>query len=184
MRTCRCWHCPGRTLVPGVGHQRGAGRRRGLYLSTGLEPAIQLLVNAGARSSSWRWSCHGSPASAAAAGRGAPDRTGPGPTANDLRSTASPFAYSAHAEPVVRDPTPSVLAATHLVALGPQRRREVHSGQPAGRACDPAVGLSGPARRPALERDRRHQSATRGRPHPPEAYVFAATVRDNPLPAP
>ena len=150
-----------------------------LYLSTGLEPAIQLLVNAAgtvvvslgvvlARLSEVCSEPDGLPG--AAAGRP--------PSGHALEVEHVTFRYAPHSAPVIRDLTLRIPEGQHLAVVGP-------SGVGKSTLADLLAGLSvaehgtvrlGGALLEDLDEARLRRTVTL---IPQEAYVFAGTVREN-----
>lgn len=150
-----------------------------VYLATGLEPAIQLVVNAagtivvnlGVVLGRLAETCAAPPAPAA----GAP---GAHPAGSDVDVDRVTFGYSAHAEPVIRDLSLHVAAGAHLAVVGP-------SGIGKSTLADLLTGLSAPQAGcvrlggvPLAGVDEAHLRRTVAL-IPQEAYVFAGSVRDN-----
>jgi ABC-type multidrug transport system fused ATPase/permease subunit len=150
-----------------------------IYLSSGLQPAIQTLVNAGgtivvnlgvvlARLAEV---CAESPTPAVAP-------PGPRPTCYDLDVDGVTFAYSPHAEPIVRDLTLRVPAGMHLAVVGPSGAGKSTFANLLARLATPQRGqlrLGGLLLEQLDEGYLRRAVAL----IPQEAYVFAGSIRDN-----
>jgi len=160
--------------------QLGAGQIVGavVYLVTVLQPAIQVLVNAGgtvlvnlgvilARLA--EVSAERPPAPPA------PRWTLPG---HHLAAEHVTFAYSAHAEPVIRDLTLDLPEGIHLAVVGPSGVGKSTLANLLARLATPQRGelrLGGQPLDDVGDRYLRRTIAL----IPQEAYVFAGTVRDN-----
>jgi ABC-type multidrug transport system fused ATPase/permease subunit len=150
-----------------------------VYVVSGLQPAIQalistggtILVSLGVVLSRLAEACAEPPTLSTAMSR-------PVPAGYDLMAEGITFAYSPHAEPVVRDLTLVVPEGLHLAVVGP-------SGVGKSTLANLLAGLDRPQRGEvrlgglALERvNERHLRRTIAL-IPQEAYVFAGTLRDN-----
>jgi ABC-type multidrug transport system fused ATPase/permease subunit len=150
-----------------------------VYVVSGLQPAIQalistggsILVSLGVVLSRLAEACAEPPASSTAV-------SGPLPADHDLTAQGVTFAYSPHAEPVVRDLTLAIPEGLHLAVVGP-------SGVGKSTLANLLAGLDRPQRGEvrlgglALEQvNERHLRRTIAL-IPQEAYVFAGTLRDN-----
>jgi ABC-type multidrug transport system fused ATPase/permease subunit len=150
-----------------------------VYVVSGLQPAIQalistggtILVSLGVVLSRLAEACAEPPAHPTAV-------SGPLPTGHDLTAQGITFAYSPHAEPVVRDLTLAIPEGLHLAVVGP-------SGVGKSTLANLLAGLDQPQRGEvrlgglALEQvNERHLRRTIAL-IPQEAYVFAGTLRDN-----
>lgn len=150
-----------------------------LYVFSGLQPAIQILVNAGgtivvslgvvlARLAEIS---DESPAPATAA-------PGPLPTSNALELDGVTFAYSPHAEPIVTGLTLNIPVGTHLAVVGP-------SGVGKSTLANLLAGLATPQHGElrlgglALEQIDEGYLRRAVALIPQEAYVFAGSIRDN-----
>jgi ABC-type multidrug transport system fused ATPase/permease subunit len=152
-----------------------------LYLFSGLQPAIQILVNAGGTIIA---------SLAVVLARLAEiDAEPPGPTANPptvvpqdcdlaLDVNGVTFAYSPHAEPIVRNLTLHIPAGMHLAVVGP-------SGVGKSTLANLLARLAAPQRGQLRLGDQVLEQIEEARLRsvlaliPQEAYVFAGTVRDN-----
>lgn len=150
-----------------------------VYVFSGLQPAIQaligtggtILVSLGVVLSRLAEACAEPPAPPA-------EVSGPLPAGHDLTAEGVTFAYSPHAEPVVRDLNLAVPEGLHLAVVGP-------SGVGKSTLANLLAGLDRPQRGElrlgglALEQvNERHLRRTIAL-IPQEAYVFAGTVRQN-----
>lgn len=148
------------------------------YLSSGLEPAIQLLVNAGGTIVVQLGVVLSRLAAVSSASTPATSSGRELPARHDLQVNGVTFAYSAHAEPVVRDLSLSIPAATHLAVVGP-------SGVGKSTLASLLAGLAAPQRGQCRlggvalgEVDENHLRRAVAL-IPQEAYVFAGTVWEN-----
>lgn len=150
-----------------------------VYLFNGLQPAIQFLVNAGGTLlvslgvvlSRLAEVCAEPPAPAAAS-------SGVPPVGHDLEGERITFAYSPHAEPVVRDLTIDIPDGLHLAVVGPSGVGKSTLANLLAGLAKPQWGevrLGGVALEQVDERYLRRTVAL----IPQEAYVFAGTMREN-----
>jgi len=150
-----------------------------IYLVTVLQPAIQVLVNAGgtilvnlgvvlARLA--EVCADRPPAPSAVAGW-----TPPG---HHLAAEHVTFAYAAHAEPVIRDLTLELPEGIHLAVVGPSGVGKSTLANLLARLATPQRGELRLAGRPLEGVGERYLRRTIAL-IPQEAYVFAGTVRDN-----
>ncbi|MGQ0775973.1 MAG: ABC transporter ATP-binding protein [Pseudonocardiales bacterium] len=150
-----------------------------LYLFSGLAPAVQILVNAGGTILVNLGVVLGRLAEISAEPSTPPAASpGPLPAGHDLDLDGVTFAYSLHAEPVVRDLTLHVPAGMHLAVVGPSGVGKSTLANLLARLAIPQHGglrLGGLA----LEQiDEGHLRSTVTL-IPQEAYVFAGSIRDN-----
>jgi ABC-type multidrug transport system fused ATPase/permease subunit len=150
-----------------------------IYLFNGLQPAIQFLVNAGGTLlvslgvvlSRLAEVCAEAPAPLVAS-------SGPLPASHDLQIERVTFAYSPHAEPVVRHLTLDIPEGLHLAVVGPSGVGKSTLANLLAGLVTPQQGelrLGGLALDQIDERSLRRTVAL----IPQEAYVFAGTMRDN-----
>jgi ABC-type multidrug transport system fused ATPase/permease subunit len=152
-----------------------------VYLSTGLQPAIQLLVNAGGTIVVNLAVVLGRLAEVCAeppAGPTVPLRPRPRPLGRDLTLTGVSFAYSPHAEPVVRDLTLEIPDGLHLAVVGPSGVGKSTLANLLARLVVPQRGELHLGGRPLGEVDEARLRRTVAL-IPQEAYVFAGTLREN-----
>lgn len=150
-----------------------------VYLFAALQPAIQTLINAGGTLTvnlgvvltRLAEVCTEPPQSPTAPSSPPPDRY-------DLTATGVSFAYSVHAEPIVRELNLHIPAGTHLAVVGP-------SGVGKSTLASLLAGLTPPQRgqlslggRAMAGIDETHLRRVIAL-IPQEAYVFAGRVRDN-----
>jgi ABC-type multidrug transport system fused ATPase/permease subunit len=150
-----------------------------MYLSTGLTPAVQLLVSAGGTVLANLGVILGRLAEVAAeAGPAPPAAPGRRPARRDIALRRVTFAYSPHAEPVVRDLTLDIPEGLHLAVVGPSG---VGKSTLANLLARLAVPQRGQVRLGDAVLDRVDEPYLRQTVAliPQEAYVFAGTVRDN-----
>lgn len=149
------------------------------YLSSGLRPAIQLLVSAGGTIFVSLGVVLGRLADVCAEPPKPPaGPPAPFPVGHDIAMQGVTFAYSSHAEPVIRDLTLHVPAGLHLAVVGPSGVGKSTLANLLARLATPQrgeVSLGGSDLGRVDERYLRQTVAL----IPQEAYVFAATVRDN-----
>jgi len=150
-----------------------------VYLFTGLQPAIQFLVNAGGTLLVSLGVILGRLAEVCAEPP-APAATSPGVhrVGHDLQGARITFAYSPHAEPVIRDLTIDIPEGLHLAVVGP-------SGVGKSTLANLLAGLARPQRGEvrlggvALEEVNDLYLRCVIALIPQEAYVFAGTLREN-----
>ncbi|MGH3770331.1 MAG: ATP-binding cassette domain-containing protein [Pseudonocardiaceae bacterium] len=153
-----------------------------IYLFGGLAPAIQTLMNSGGTIVVNLGVVLGrlaeiSPESTESTG---PTGHSPGlyPAGHDLDVDAVTFAYSPHAEPIVRDLTLHVPAGMHLAVVGPSGVGKSTLANLLARLATPQRGqlrLGGLVLEQVDESYLRCVVAL----IPQEAYVFAGSIRDN-----
>ncbi len=150
-----------------------------IYLSSGLEPAIALLVNAGGTIFVNLGVVLGRLAEVSAE---PPTRSlaAPGsfPAGYDLALERVSFAYSPDAEPVVRNLTLDVPEGLHLAVVGPSGVGKSTLANLLARLAIPQQGELRLGGAPLSGVDERYLHQTVAL-IPQEAYVFAATLRDN-----
>lgn len=150
-----------------------------VYLFSGLQPAIvvlvstggTVLVNLGVVLGRLAEVCTEPPTPVATP-------AGPRPQHHDLEVRGATFAYSEHAEPVVRDLTLEIPEGLHLAVVGPSGVGKSTLANLLARLATPQRGelrLGGSDLEEVDERDLRRTVAL----IPQEAYVFSGTVRDN-----
>jgi ABC-type multidrug transport system fused ATPase/permease subunit len=150
-----------------------------IYLFSGLQPAIQALVNAGGTIVVSLGVVLGRLAEISVEPP-MPADTSPGllPTGHDLYLDAVTFAYSPHADPIVRDLTLHVPEGMHLAVVGPSGVGKSTLANLLARLATPQRGqlrLGGLVLEQVSESYLRRAVAL----IPQEAYVFAGTIRDN-----
>lgn len=150
-----------------------------IYIFSGLRPAVlvlvstggTVLVNLGVVLGRLAQVCVDAPAPAPAAPGARPER-------HDLLVRQVTFAYSPHAEPVVRELTLDIPEGVHLAVVGPSGVGKSTLADLLARLARPqrgALTLGGTALEEVDEAYLRRTVAL----IPQEAYVFAGTVRDN-----
>jgi ATP-binding cassette subfamily C protein len=162
-------------------HQLTLGQVVGsvVYLASGLQPAFQMLVNAGSTLLVSLGVVLGrlaevcaEPTSQAAA---SPELV---PMGHQITTVDLTFAYSPHAELVIRDLTLDIPEGRHLAVVGP-------SGVGKSTLANLLAGLANPQQGEvrmggvALGQINQHELRRLTALIPQEAYVFAGTVRDN-----
>ncbi|MGH3566654.1 MAG: ATP-binding cassette domain-containing protein [Pseudonocardia sp.] len=149
------------------------------YLFSGLEPAIQLLVNAGGTIFVSLGVVLNRLAEACAEPLVARSPA-PGviPTGCDLVLAGATFAYSPHADPVVRDLTIDIPHGLHLAVVGPSGVGKSTLANLLARLATPQRGELWLGGLPMEQIDESHLRQTVAL-IPQEAYVFAGTVREN-----
>lgn len=150
-----------------------------LYLFSGLQPAIQILVNAGGTILVSLGVVLARLAEISAEPT-APAAPSPGllPAGHDLDLEGVTFAYSPHAEPIVRDLTLHIPAGMHLAVVGPSGVGKSTLANLLARLVAPQRGqlrFGGLVLEQIEEGHLRRVVAL----IPQEAYVFAGTIRDN-----
>ncbi|MGH3787844.1 MAG: ABC transporter ATP-binding protein [Pseudonocardiaceae bacterium] len=150
-----------------------------LYLFSGLQPAIQVLVNAGGTILVSLGVVLGRLAEITAESP-VPADNSPGllPAGHALDVDGVTFAYSPHAEPIVRDLTLHVAEGMHLAVVGPSGVGKSTLANLFARLVAPQRGqlrLGGLVLEQIDEGFLRRTVAL----IPQEAYVFAGTLRDN-----
>lgn len=151
-----------------------------VYLSSGLQPAFQVLVSAGGSLLVSLGVVLGRLAEVCAEPPPHPVADPPGliPICHDLAVEHVTFAYSSHAEPVVRDLTIDVPEGMHLAVVGPSGVGKSTLANLLVRLVRPQQGelrLGGFALDQVDETYLRRTVAL----IPQEAYVFAGTMREN-----
>ncbi|MDQ3154748.1 MAG: ABC transporter ATP-binding protein/permease [Actinomycetota bacterium] len=150
-----------------------------VYLFSGLQPAIQalvstggtVLVNLGVVLGRLAEVCAEPPAPVATP-------AGPRPERHDVDVARVTFAYSPHAEPVIRGLTLEIPEGLHLAVVGPSGVGKSTLANLLARLTTPQRGelrLGGSLLAKVDEHHLRRTVAL----IPQEAYVFAGTVRDN-----
>ncbi|MGH3718287.1 MAG: ABC transporter ATP-binding protein [Pseudonocardiaceae bacterium] len=150
-----------------------------VYLFSGLRPAIQILVNAGGTILVSLGVVLARLAETSAEPP-APIAHPPAqhPTGHDLALDGVTFAYSPHAEPIVRDLTLNVPPGMHLAVVGPSGVGKSTLANLLARLATPQRGqlrLGGLVLEQIDESYLRRVVAL----IPQEAYVFAGSIRDN-----
>jgi ABC-type multidrug transport system fused ATPase/permease subunit len=162
-------------------HQLTLGQVVGsvVYLASGLQPAFQMLVNAGSTLLVSLGVVLGrlaevcaEPTSQAAA---SPELV---PMGHQITTVDLTFAYSPHAEPVIRDLTLDIPEGRHLAVVGPSGVGKSTLANLFAGLANPQQGevrMGGVAVGQINQLELRRLTAL----IPQEAYVFAGTVRDN-----
>ncbi|MGH3930852.1 MAG: ABC transporter ATP-binding protein [Pseudonocardiaceae bacterium] len=150
-----------------------------LYLVSGIAPAIQILMNAGTTILVNLGVVLGRLAQISAEPP-APATPTPGlfPAGYDLDLDGVTFAYSPHAEPVMRNLTLHIPAGTHLAVVGPSGVGKSTLANLLTRLATPQHGrlrLGGLA----LQQINESRLRTTITLIPQEAYIFAGSIRDN-----
>jgi ATP-binding cassette, subfamily B, bacterial RamB/AmfA len=152
-----------------------------VYLFSGLQPAIQILVNGGGTivvSLAVVLARLAEISAAPPAPTADPPMLLPADRDAALDVEGVTFAYSSHAEPIVRDLTLHIPAGMHLAVVGPSGVGKSTLANLLARLAAPQRGqlrLGGVALDQIDETHLRKVTAL----IPQEAYVFAGTVRDN-----
>jgi len=152
-----------------------------VYLASGLQPAFQVVVNAGGTLLVSLGVILGRLAEVCACAESpAPAAHPPAlcPTGHDLDVDGVTFAYSPHAEPIVADLTLHIPAGMHLAVVGPSGVGKSTLANLLARLATPQRGqlrLGGLALEQVDEGYLRRTVAL----IPQEAYVFAGSIRDN-----
>jgi ATP-binding cassette, subfamily B, bacterial RamB/AmfA len=152
-----------------------------VYLFSGLQPAIQILVNGGGTivvSLAVVLARLAEISAASPAPSADPPMLLPADRDAALDVEGVTFAYSSHAEPIVRDLTLHIPAGMHLAVVGPSGVGKSTLANLLARLAAPQRGqlrLGGVALDQIDEIHLRKVTAL----IPQEAYVFAGTVRDN-----
>ncbi|MGH3931740.1 MAG: ABC transporter ATP-binding protein [Pseudonocardiaceae bacterium] len=150
-----------------------------LYLFSGLAPAVQILINAGGTILVNLGVVLGRLAEISAEPPPSPVRA-PGqlPAGHDLDLDGVTFAYSPHAEPVVRDLTLHVPTGMHLAVVGPSGVGKSTLANLLARLAIPQQGRLSLGGLGLEQIDEGHlRSAVTLIPQ--EAYLFAGSIRDN-----
>jgi ATP-binding cassette subfamily C protein len=152
-----------------------------VYLASGLQPAFQVVVNAGGTLLVSLGVILGRLAEVCASAESpAPAARAPAlcPAGHDLDVDGVTFAYSPHAEPIVAALTLHLPAGMHLAVVGPSGVGKSTLANLLARLATPQRGqlrLGGLALEQVDEGHLRRTVAL----IPQEAYVFAGTVREN-----
>jgi ATP-binding cassette subfamily C protein len=150
-----------------------------IYFFNGLQPAIQVLVNAGGTLLVSLGVVLGRLAEVCAEPP-PPPTAPPGllPVGHDLKAERVTFAYSPHADPVVRDLTIDIAEGLHLAVVGPSGVGKSTLANLLARLAKPQRGelrLGGSALEHVNEEHLRRTVAL----IPQEAYIFAGSMRNN-----
>ncbi|MGH3095004.1 MAG: ABC transporter ATP-binding protein [Streptosporangiales bacterium] len=149
-----------------------------VYLFSGLQPAIQVLVSTGGTVLTSLGVVLARLAETCQQPASTGEQAALSPARHDLDVAGATFAYSDHATPVISDLDLAIPAGRHLAVVGP-------SGAGKSTLANLLAGLVVPQRgsitlggTPLETVDRRHLRRTVAL-IPQEAYVFAGTVREN-----